>query len=107
LYAVVAQAVHARTREIGLRTALGATAGQVLQLVLTDSVRAVAIGTMVGAVVWLSFGQWMGRIVEEWSPNTADVAIAATLLAVAAVIGCLIPASRALSIDPGDALRPE
>jgi len=107
LYAVVAQVVHARTREIGVRTVLGASAGQILRLVLADAVRAVAVGAAVGTIAWLSLGQLMGRLVREWSPNVGDVSVAAGILAIAAVIGCLIPASRALWMDPGQVLRAE
>jgi predicted permease len=107
LYAVVAQVVRSRTREIGVRSALGARAGQILQIVLTDALRSVAAGAAVGLAVWLSFGQMIGRTVREWSPDAADVLIAAGILAIAAIIGCVIPARRALSIDPGQALRPE
>jgi ABC-type antimicrobial peptide transport system permease subunit len=69
--------------------------------------RAVAFGATIGMMAWLSLGQSMRGIVREWSPDSADVSIAAAVLAVAAVIGCLIPARRALSIDPGQALRSE
>jgi putative ABC transport system permease protein len=107
LYAVVAQVVQARTREIGIRTVLGATRAEVLTLVLSDALRAVIAGAAVGLVAWLVLGQAIGSTVREWSPRAGDVVAAFVLLLLAAIVGCLLPARRALAVDPGDALRPE
>jgi putative ABC transport system permease protein len=107
LYAVVAQAVQARTREIGVRTMLGATAAQVLTLVLTDAFRAVGGGAVIGVVAWVVLGYALRATVREWSPHAADVAVAATALLFAALCGCLLPARRALAIDPAETLRAE
>ena len=107
LYASVTQAVQTRSQEIGIRTVLGATAPQILKLVLGAAGRAVGGGAAIGVLVWLSVGFFLGATVREWSPQVTDVVLAATALLAAAVTGCLIPARRALAIDPGEALRTE
>jgi len=108
LYGVLAYTVSQRTREIGLRMALGAAPGRVRAMVL----RQVAWMTLVGAAIGLAgavgVGYSAGAILFElkaWDP--AVLAISAVLLAAVAIIAGFVPARRASLIDPMRALRYE
>jgi ABC-type antimicrobial peptide transport system permease subunit len=98
--------VTQRTREIGIRLALGATRGSAIWLVLYDAL--IMIGT--GAAIALLCAGAIGRLVESQLfgvKPTAPLAIAAAtlLLTTAALIAALIPAYRASTVNPVDALR--
>jgi ABC-type antimicrobial peptide transport system permease subunit len=108
LYGVTSSAVTARTREIGLRVALGADRRSVLLMVL----REVALLAGVGVAIGLPGGYGLGRIVESQlyglsgrDPLTFTVATAALL--VTAILAGLLPAARAARVDPMTALRYE
>jgi predicted permease len=108
LYAVMAFAVSARTHEIGIRMAIGATQGQVLGLVIAESATMTAIGIAFGVLG----AQWGSRIVSSslYGVNVRDpaayVALAA-FLALVALGAAWIPARRAADVDPMIALRYE
>jgi len=108
LYGVMAYAVTRRTREIGVRMALGARAGDVLRLVLRETLLLVSIGIAIGLPVALA----AARLIKGWlfgltanDPLTITMAILA-LLAIAALAGFL-PARRAARVNPIIALRCE
>jgi predicted permease len=108
LYGVVAYTVGQRTREIGVRLALGAQRGGVYGLVMVDAGRLVALGTACGLAAGVGFATLMRRYlfdIETWDPAT--LAAAATGLAVAALLASYAPARRAMSINPVDVLRAE
>ena len=106
LYSVVAYAVSQRTRELGVRVALGASAGMVLRLVVGEGVRVVVVGLALGAVAAVSLA---GRVtpllygVSAKDPVTY-AGVVGVLLAVA-VVASLAPALRAARVDPNIALR--
>jgi ABC-type antimicrobial peptide transport system permease subunit len=106
LYGVMSFVVTQRTREIGIRLALGATRGSALWLVLRDAVVMITAGTTIALpCVW-----GLGRLIEAQlfgvKPTDATTIIIATLVLVLAGSGAaLIPAYRASSIDPTEALR--
>jgi len=108
LSAVIAYAVGHRTKEFGIRIAIGATKRDIVALVVKQGVIPVGIGLMVG---WLaSFGVTRLLIslligVEPADPVTFIVA--PIVLTLAALVGCLIPAFRATRVDPSAALRHE
>jgi predicted permease len=106
LYGVIAYAVQQRTREIGVRMALGASAGNVLRMVLREGLGMSALGValgLAGAAALTRLLQTLLFGVTATDPLTfAGVAGVLTLVAIAA---CVIPARRAASIDPQRALR--
>jgi putative ABC transport system permease protein len=106
LYGVTSYGVAQRTREIGIRVALGASGRAVLGMVVAGTIRAVALGTVLGvAGTWLL--RWMlGHLVSgaaEWDAPT--VSAMAGLLVVVAAAAAYIPARRCARLDPAVALR--
>jgi putative ABC transport system permease protein len=106
LYGLLAFAVSQRTREIGLRMALGATPASMVALVVKRGVALVSIGTAVGIGVAYGAGRWMESILAGVSPHDARVfGAAVTLTFLLAVAGTLLPALRASRVSPLDATR--
>jgi ABC-type antimicrobial peptide transport system permease subunit len=107
LYSVVSYTVLQRTSELGVRIALGARRRDVLRIAGVSAGTGVGLGIVSGLA--LSFG--LGRMIAQWIEHgTRDplmvLGVSALLLAVAA-IACLVPARRALAINPIEALRSE
>ncbi len=108
VYGIMAYAVSRRTREIGIRMALGAAPAQVLRVVLNRTAVLVGVGTAIGLAISLAAGQFFGQIlygVSARDPLTYACAIA--LMAAVAFIACWVPARRAIKVDPLTALRME
>jgi putative ABC transport system permease protein len=108
LYAVVAYAVAQRTHEIGIRLALGAQTSHVLKIVIGQGMRLTMLGITIGLLA--SFG--LTRLMKAmlFGVNAADpltLAAIACLLTLIAFLACLIPARRAMRIEPLVALRGE
>ena len=103
IYAVVAYTVSHRTTEIGVRLALGATAGGVVRQILRESLFVIAIGAVVG---WAFVFAIYTRLLRGSLDVPAFVAVPLVLLLVATV-ACWIPARRAALLDPTVALRSE
>lgn len=106
LYAVIAFAVAQRTREIGVRIALGAGSGDVLRLVVGEGLRVTFVGVAVGIVVAIAGSSKIATLLFNESPRDPAVygTVAATLLIVG-ILASAIPASRATRVDPNVALR--
>ncbi len=108
LYAVKAYVVARRTREIGIRMALGSTPRGVLWLVLKEGLGLTGAGLFVGVLLSLGVGQVVGSMLYEVSPfDPLVLALAPLLLALAALAACYLPARRATRIAPVVALRME
>jgi predicted permease len=108
VYSVLAAAVAARTREMGVRLALGAQSSQVLGLVLRQGLVLAGIGVTIGALAALALSRFAATLlygVRATDPLTYGVV--AFLVIVAAAAACLIPARRAASVDPMTSLRGE
>jgi putative ABC transport system permease protein len=105
---VMALSVSQRTREIGIRMALGATRGSVLGMVLGQGMVLVALGLVLGAVSTPPLTNMMRELLFGVKPTDplTFVTVALTLLVVAA-IACFVPSRRAASVDPMVALRAE
>jgi predicted permease len=108
LYGVVAYSVSRRNREIGIRTALGASTAAIYRMILGDAGRLIAIAAIAGfaasiAVAGLLRGLLFG--VRSWDIPT--LTIVAGLLSLAALLASLIPARRAAAVDPVESLRAE
>jgi predicted permease len=103
IYAVVAYAVSQRTKEIGVRLALGATTGRVVSQIVAESLRFVVAGAAVGWIAALGFNSHLLRGPAYLS---VFVGVPALLLAVA-TLACWLPARRASGLDPIAALRQE
>jgi putative ABC transport system permease protein len=108
IYGVVAFVVSRRTREVGIRMALGARAGDVLGLVLRQGMAPVLAGLAAGLALALSLGRLGSSLLFEVPPHDlATLAAAAAVLTSAALLACALPARRAARIDPAQALRDE
>jgi ABC-type antimicrobial peptide transport system permease subunit len=108
VYGIVAYAVSQRTREIGIRVAVGATPGGVARFMAVEGVRVAAIGVVIGLALALGGAQLMRSFLLGMNPYDplAFGGAAAGLLAVAAV-ACVVPARRAAKVNPIVALRAE
>lgn len=108
IYGVVSYAVVRRTPEVGVRMALGASAGDVYRLILGQGLRPVAFGLIAGIAAALALGRFLAGLLFEMRPNNPVVlAAVAGVLALAAIIACAVPARRATRVAPSDALRAE
>jgi predicted permease len=109
LYAVIAHAVSLRTQEIGVRVALGASTRQIHSLVFRQGMSQLAIGLSVGLAGAFGLTRILRTILAgNVSPtDPSSFIVAASILAVAAILGCWIPARRATNVDPVVALRHE
>jgi len=108
LYGVMAYTVEQRTSEIGVRMALGANRGQVVNMVLRSAFSQIAIGLGLGIPVAIEVGKLMTDqlfAVRPWDPVL--LSLATVLLALAALLASAIPARRAAGVDPIVALRNE
>jgi ABC-type antimicrobial peptide transport system permease subunit len=108
IYGVLAGSVAERTREFGLRSAMGATPGAIIRLVLGQAGRLTGIGIVIGIAGALALSGYVRALlygIEPTDPVTAIVAVAA--IAGIALAACLIPARRAVRVDPMVALRAE
>jgi len=106
VYGVMAYSVSQRTRELGIRMALGAQSSQVLQLVLRQGILLAAIGLVLGLLAAFGSTRMASTLLYGVNPSDPTVFVGVTLLlAVAAFAACYFPARRALKIDPVVALR--
>ncbi|HEV2340800.1 MAG TPA: ABC transporter permease [Candidatus Acidoferrales bacterium] len=108
LYGIMAYAVSGRINEIGIRIALGAQRGNILWLVLRDSLLLVFIGAVIGLPVVYVVGKWISSLLFEVTPlDPFTLAVCTALMFVVGVLACYIPARRAMRVDPMVALRYE
>ncbi|MGA9957443.1 MAG: FtsX-like permease family protein, partial [Acidobacteriaceae bacterium] len=108
LYGVIAYSVRQRTREIGVRMALGAQRSSIYQMILQEAGRLVVFGIAAGMVGAVAAGMLMRSLlfdVRYWDLPT--LAVVAMVLSVAALVATYIPARGAASVNPVEALRAE
>jgi predicted permease len=108
LYGVKAYSVARRTREIGIRMALGAQAGAVLRMIMAEGFVMLASGLVVGLLLAVATGKILSGILYEVSAlDPIAFTVAPLMLAIAAVIATWLPARRATQVNPIQALRTE
>jgi putative ABC transport system permease protein len=107
LYSVVSYGVATRTNEFGIRMALGASAIDVFRIVLTSTSATIGIGVTIGILLCVGFDKLTTQWVTESSRDPLLLAGVTMLLLISAIIACLVPARRAASVDPMEALRHE
>ncbi|PYT47066.1 MAG: hypothetical protein DMG44_19130 [Acidobacteria bacterium] len=108
LYGVTAYSVAQRTNEIGIRMALGADRAKVIRLVLRGAFKRVLLGLILGLPLAVGAGRLISAQlygVSSWDPFALTVA--AVALAICSFFAAIIPANRAASISPMNALRIE
>jgi putative ABC transport system permease protein len=107
-YGVLAYQITERTREFGVRMALGATAGDILRMVIRDGMTPAAVGVLVGLGGAALVTRLLSSLLFEIEPvDIATFAATAGLLLLAALVACCVPARRATRVDPSSALRAE
>jgi predicted permease len=108
IYGVISYAVSQRTREIGVRVAMGAKRADVLRLVLGEAMKLILIGVAVGIAAALGLTKAMASLLYGVSAANPFILLSVTLLLmVVALAACYVPARRAMSVDPMVALRYE
>jgi ABC-type antimicrobial peptide transport system permease subunit len=106
-YGVIAHNVRARVPEFGLRRALGAGTGDLLRLVLWSGIKAPLLGLALGLLLGaFAVGRYLETLLYGITPRDPQVLLwTAGLLALAAVLACLLPGRWAASVEPSRALR--
>ena len=108
IYGVIAYTVRQRTREIGVRMALGATSGRILRMVVGEGAALAAVGVIFGVVGALQLTGVLKRMLYGVEPNDVPtLAVVALLLALVSILSCLVPARAAARVSPQGALRSE
>jgi hypothetical protein len=108
LYGVLAHTVARRTREFGIRLAIGATPADVGRLVLRNAIAVIVCGIAAGAALAVAGTRLLGSMLVEISPfDPLSFTIGAAALAVVALLACAPPASRARRVEPSQLLRSE
>jgi ABC-type antimicrobial peptide transport system permease subunit len=108
IYGVLAYLTGQRVPEIGVRMALGASAGEVMWLILRQSLGMIFLGAALGTTAAVAAGRVLGRLVEGMEPAEASTfVITIPVLVIAALVASFVPARRASRIDPVTALRQE
>jgi ABC-type antimicrobial peptide transport system permease subunit len=108
LYAVVSYSVTERIHEMGVRLALGAQPANLLAMVIGEGLRLVAIGIALGLAAALVITRFLEALLFGVEARDAATFVAVpVVLTLAALLGCVVPALRAMRIDPVVALRAE
>jgi len=106
VYGLVSFDTARRTREIGIRVALGAARGQVLRLILRDGMRVAIAGTLIGVPAAFALTRLMSSLLFGVSPaDAAAFAVSVTIVLIIVLVATMIPARRAVRVTPTIALR--
>jgi ABC-type antimicrobial peptide transport system permease subunit len=108
IYGLLAYVVAQRTRELGIRLALGAQRSNLLKLVISNGLKLALIGVAVGAACSLAAGRMLSTLLFGVTPTDIGVLLSvAVLLVLVSLLASYVPARRAASIEPMEALRTE
>ena len=108
IFGLVSYLVRRQRREIGVRLALGAEPRAILRMVLARGMRYVIAGTLVGLVLTVVSGRWLGSLLYEVGPNDPLTTGGITsVLLIAALLACLLPGLQAARIRPVEAIAEE
>jgi predicted permease len=105
IYGVMSYLVTQRTREFGIRLALGASRREIVGVVLRQGATLIAIGAVIGIGATIGLSRVFDGLLYEVTPIDPSSALAIALLVGSAVLACVIPAFRATRVDPAVALR--
>jgi len=105
IYGVMSYLVAQRTREFGIRLALGATRREIVAVVLRHGGRLILIGAVIGIAGSLGLSKVLGGLLYGVTPADSASALAILILVTVAILACLVPAFRATRVDPVDVLR--
>jgi putative ABC transport system permease protein len=107
IYGVMSYLVTQRTREIGIRLALGAAGADIVRLVVSSGARLIAVGIVIGVAGAFALERAVASLL--FGVTAADIAsvVAVAVLASVALMACYVPAARATRVDPLHALRCE
>jgi putative ABC transport system permease protein len=108
IHGLLSFSVTSRTQEIGVRMALGATAGQILRMILRDGVILAGIGIILGVAAGYASARGLQALLAGVHPgDTTSFLSAVVLCLVMTLVGSMLPAYRAVRIDPTSAIRTE
>jgi putative ABC transport system permease protein len=108
LYAVIANSVSRTTQEIGIRMALGGTSRDIRRLVLRQGMLPAVTGLLAGLAASIGFNRLLqSQLFSVSFTDPSTYAVTSTVLIVVALLACLIPARRAMRVDPAVTLRHE
>ena len=108
IYGVISYSVVQRTREMGIRSALGATARDILHLVLRNGMTTVVLGLLIGVTGIFALSRVLSTLIfEVGERDPVTISSVAFLLAGVALVACYLPARRATKVNPIVALREE
>jgi ABC-type antimicrobial peptide transport system permease subunit len=108
LYGVMAYAVTQRTREVGIRMALGAQPGDVMRMIVRESMVPVLIGMLIGLVAALALGRLIASLLYGVAPgDPGSIVLAVGAMLAVALLAAAVPARRAGRVEPMTALRYE
>jgi putative ABC transport system permease protein len=108
LYGLLSASVIQRTGEIGIRVALGAQRSTVLRMILKEALKLLAWGFLLGSIVLYFATRFILAMLHGISPfDPATLVVVAVVLTIVAILAALLPAVRAATIDPIQALRAE
>jgi putative ABC transport system permease protein len=108
LYGVISHTVTRRSREIGVRLALGASPRTVLQMVLGEGLRLTGVGLLVGALAAFALTRILSGLLYGVRPrDPLTFAAALVILGAGSLVACWLPARRATTVDPLVVLRAE
>jgi ABC-type antimicrobial peptide transport system permease subunit len=108
LYGMLAYSVARRTREIGIRMALGARPAHMIEMISRDVLLSVGPGLVIGMAVYAACARVISPVLYGVRPMDAlSIAAAIALIGIVATVAGLVPARRAISIEPSEALRQE